>query len=103
MIVMVRRQHNICCLFGIAPTCPGRMADTEASFDHEHGRGAGGGKRDDRIAIPVENLDRTITMKNQNGAAHTLCNQWKGSRYIPYNDPEALAKWKEDHADDLAK
>jgi hypothetical protein len=55
--------------------CPGKLAENEATFEHERGRGAG--KRDDRIELPGGTWI--------NGAAHALCNEWKGSRYIDYN------------------
>jgi hypothetical protein len=75
IIAMAERQRWICCLEGYAPMCRGRMNRREISFEHEWGRG--GGKRDDRIILP----DGTWI----NGAAHKICNQWKGSRYIDYN------------------
>jgi hypothetical protein len=75
--LMVERKNNMCCLHGICPTCPGWLAEDEATFEHEGGRGMNGGKRDDRIALP----DGTWI----NGAAHLACNQWKGSRKIAYN------------------
>lgn len=72
---MAERQGWLCCLYGICPDCPGVMTPETVSFEHENGRG--GGKRDDRIVLP----DGTRI----NGAAHVQCNQWKGSRRIPYN------------------
>lgn len=77
IIAMLKRQKGRCCLKGFAPMCPGYLAESEATFEHEHGRGMGGGKRDDRISLP----DGTWI----NGAAHLLCNAWKGSRHIDYN------------------
>lgn len=74
---MVERQGGRCCLEGYAPMCPGRLKPEEATFDHENGRGHGGGKRDDRIVLPDGSW--------QNGACHEECNAWKGSRYIAYN------------------
>lgn len=76
-LAMLVRQEGRCCLEAYAPMCPGSLLPSESTFDHEHGRGAGGGKRDDRIQLP----DGTWI----NGACHELCNAWKGSRYIPYN------------------
>lgn len=75
MLEMLKRQGGRCCLEMYAPMCPGRLSEEEATFEHERGRC--GGKRDDRIALP----DGTWI----NGAAHALCNEWKGSRYIDYN------------------
>lgn len=72
---MRQRQEGRCCLEFYAPMCPGPLRLAEATFEHENGRG--GGKRDDRIALP----DGTWI----NGAAHMGCNGWKGSRYIAYN------------------
>lgn len=70
------RQYGICCLEGHAPMCPGGLRKEDATFEHENGRG--GGKRDDREILP----DGTWI----NGAAHAVCNAWKASRYIAYND-----------------
>lgn len=74
---MVERQNHICCLYGISPVCHprGLLLGYIPTFEHENGRG--GGKRDDRTELP----DGTWI----NGAAHVQCNQWKGSRRIPYN------------------
>lgn len=69
------RQDRRCCLEFHAPMCPGALFDSEATFEHERGRGAG--KRDDRTALP--------SGQRINGAAHLLCNSWKGSRFIDYN------------------
>jgi hypothetical protein len=74
---MLVRQAGRCCLEGYAPGCPGNLSPREATFEHERGRGLGGGKRDDRTELP----DGTWI----NGAAHELCNGWKGSRCIDYN------------------
>lgn len=72
---MLARQGGICCLSRTCPTCPGRIRKIqEATFEHEAGRG--GGKRDDRIEDEHGNPI--------NGAAHWLCNAWKGSRRIAY-------------------
>lgn len=71
---MLKRQNGQCCLYGHSPMCPGRLREEDASFEHENGRSAG--KRDDRI----EKNGRLI-----NGAAHVICNIWKGSRRVRYN------------------
>jgi hypothetical protein len=73
--LMVQRQKDICCLYGFCPHCPQVLTGYVSTFEHENGRG--GGKRDDRIELPD---GRWI-----NGAAHVVCNQWKGSRRIKYN------------------
>jgi hypothetical protein len=76
------RQSWICCLYGYAPMCPGKMdwyygeGMWKVTLEHEHGRGMNGGHRDDRMVIDG---------KWHNGAAHLVCNQWKGSRRIDYN------------------
>jgi hypothetical protein len=49
----------------------------DATFEHEAGRGHGGGHRDDRIIVNGKNI---------NGAAHRSCNGQKASRRINYND-----------------
>lgn len=77
VLAMLERQFFRCCLEGYAPGCPGWLTAEDATFEHEWGRGMAGAKRDDRIEY-----------KNGiwvNGAAHALCNSWKGSRYIDYN------------------
>lgn len=74
---MLERQEGRCCLQYYAPMCPGKLSEEESTFDHEGGRGAGGGKRDDRIVLPDGRW--------QNGACHARCNGWKGSRFIDYN------------------
>jgi hypothetical protein len=78
--LMLDRQNGICCLHGHAPMCPGQLRRQGATFEHQHGRGHGGGKHDDRTELP----DGTWV----NGAAHWECNNWKGSRYIDYNAPK---------------
>jgi hypothetical protein len=75
-LAMLYRQEGRCCLEAYAPGCPGTLTADSATFDHEWGRGQGGGKRDDRIVLP----DGTWL----NGACHNECNQWKGSRYVAY-------------------
>ena len=69
---------RICCLAEHAPMCPGMIRRfVEVSFEHESGKGSGGGKRDDRIEVEG---------RWQNGASHyAFCNNWKGSRRIDYN------------------
>lgn len=68
-LAMARRQNFRCCL------CGQRMTAEEATFDHQHRRGMGGSKTDDRIEVDG---------KRQNGAAHWKCNSEKGSRNVPY-------------------
>jgi hypothetical protein len=80
---MRERQGGRCCLEMYAPMCPGPLRVAEATFDHESGRG--GGKRDDRIVLP----DGTWI----NGAAHAICNVWKGSMYLPYNQDHNRLSW----------
>jgi len=73
---MWHRQVAVCCLSRYIRECPGRLELSEATFEHEDGRGMGGGHRDDRTWKDG---------KRYNGAAHGLCNQLKGSRRIDYN------------------
>jgi hypothetical protein len=68
------RQKGRCCLEGYIPECPGALLASEATFEHENGRG--GGRQDDRIEV---------NGRWQNGAAHALCNHIKGSRKWKYN------------------
>ena len=72
--LMAERQGQRCCLEGICPSCPGSLLGWIPTFEHERGRGAG--NRDDRTEINGRWF---------NGAAHLLCNGWKGSRKIDYN------------------
>lgn len=69
--LMWERQKHACCL------CYQPMRLSEATFEHEAGRGMGGGHRDDRITLP----DGTWT----NGAAHAICNSAKGGQRGRYN------------------
>jgi len=70
---MLERQGGICCLSRFCPLCPGKLLLREACFEHEEGRGASGGHRDDRIWVEG---------RAQNGAAHYWCNSWKGSKRL---------------------
>lgn len=74
---MFERQKGICCLYGHIEGCPGRLRRSDAVFEHEAGRGHGGGHRDDRIEV---------NGKPQNGVAHPICNSKKSSQRIKYND-----------------
>lgn len=77
------RQGKRCCLFGHIEGCPGALNKADATFEHEDGRGHGGGHRDDRIEI----LDpETGKIKWINGAAHSWCNSRKASTRISYNE-----------------
>lgn len=67
-LAMAERQDWLCAICGC------RMFDN-ITFDHEKGRGMGGGKRDDRIEIDG---------KWHNAAVHWLCNGDKGSRRVAY-------------------
>lgn len=61
---MYFRQHGLCSL------CGKFMRIEEATFEHQDGRGHGGGHRDDRIEIDG---------KPYNSVAHPFCNILKGS------------------------
>jgi len=80
VLKMLLRQKGVCCLYGHNPDCPGYLHENEASFEHEYGRGAG--NRDDRLYRPDPRTGVDVWL---NGAAHLLCNSWKGSRKIHYN------------------
>jgi len=66
VFAMLKRQKNLCC------NCKMRLDWTEATFEHENGRGAG--KQDDRIWIGNKPI---------NGASHLICNQKRGSSRSP--------------------
>lgn len=74
---MADRQGGICCLFGHSPVCHPRGLLLGCTVTFEHERGRGGGKRDDRTALPDGSW--------VNGAAHLICNNWKSSRFVDYN------------------
>jgi Recombination endonuclease VII len=69
--LMWSRQGNACCI------CHKPIRLAQATFEHEHGRGAGGSKRDDRIVLPHGQWI--------NGAACWPCNSAKGSQKGSYN------------------
>ena len=74
---MVDRQHNVCAI------CQLPLNYLEATFDHEAGRGLGGGHRTDLI----EHEDGTW----MNAALHARCNsekaskryKWTNGKYVP--------------------
>ena len=75
--VMWERQKRRCCLEKHIAECPGKLTWSDAVFEHEAGRGHGGGTRDDRIEVDG---------KPQNGVAHPECNLKKASVKIHYNE-----------------
>jgi hypothetical protein len=68
--LMWTRQKGLCCL------CQRPVALCQAVFEHQDGRGHGGGNRDDRIERDG---------KPYNGAACFRCNAEKGSKRVDYN------------------
>ena len=74
---MLIRQNGICCLAVHLSCCSGPLAFKDATFEHEHGRGMGGSRRDDRITLP--NGDWI------NGAACLNGNSLKGGNRLRYN------------------
>ena len=81
--VMWERQGKQCCLSGVIEWCPGRLALADACYEHQDGRGQGGGHRDDRIERPDP---KTGEIRPYNGVAHWVCNSKKASIRIDYND-----------------
>ena len=71
------RQGKRCCLEGRVTGCPGALRLADAVFEHQDGRGMGGGHRDDRIVKDG---------KPYNGAAHAWCNSKKGSVRMDYHN-----------------
>ncbi len=78
---MWMRQGKRCCLEGWVEGCPGKLTLADAVFEHQDGRGMGGGHRDDRIQ---KNDPKTGQMKPYNGVAHPYCNLVKMSQRIDY-------------------
>lgn len=76
--LMYERQQERCCI-GL-DGCVRNFSLFMATFDHEDGRGMGGGKRDDRIEKDGHPY---------NGAACIRCNSAKGSRFFDYNGNRA--------------
>jgi hypothetical protein len=76
--LMLERQNGICCLAVHLGCCAGPLRLEDSTFEHEHGRGLGGGKRDDRIELP--------NGKWINGASCYRGNQMKGGNKLAYND-----------------
>lgn len=67
--MMWTRQQALCAI------CGHYLRLDQATFEHQDGRGMGGGRRDDRTEISGEPY---------NAAAHGLCNASKGSKRTPY-------------------
>jgi hypothetical protein len=80
---MWERQGRRCCLEGLVAGCKGKLGLAEASFEHQDGRGMGGGHRDDRIEKPDPD---TGEMRPYNGVAHPWCNGRKGSVRVDFHD-----------------
>jgi len=68
--MMFLRQEGIC------PLCRKRLTRKWAQFDHTIPRGMGGGSRDDRIRVQVNDG----VWVDQNQVVHPGCNSIKGSR-----------------------
>jgi hypothetical protein len=65
------RDGQRCCI------CGDPIPLAEITFQHTHGRGAGGGKRDDRPEwVDAEGK------QHRNGVAHLKCNSQAGSRKV---------------------
>jgi hypothetical protein len=70
-ITMLQRQRFLCAM------CHENMHPIWAEFDHEAGRGSGGGHRDDRIEVDGH---------WQNAALCRTCNSEKGSKRYHWVD-----------------
>lgn len=70
ILTMLQRQNYQCGL-QVSRMCPGFLPFSSATFEHEDGRGSGGGHRDDRIERDG---------KPYNCAACGWCNAKKGSQ-----------------------
>lgn len=73
---MRQRQDFQCAIGGewLAPNC--------GQFDHEAGRGSGGGHRDDRIEIDGEWVNAAVCGAC-NGAKGSRRYSWQGNLYLP--------------------
>lgn len=82
--LMALRQKGLCDL------CGEWMKPDDLTFDHEDGRGMGGGKsganRDDRIEIPDVNGD----LQPYNSAVHWVCNSKKSSVRLKNYQPKGF-------------
>ena len=92
--VMRLRQEKKCYLCGYF------LRRDEATFDHQDGRGHGGGFRDDRIVKPKQIIDPLTGEKKTvvvpiNGAAHFRCNARKGSIRLDRFLTEELSSFPE--------
>ena len=89
-VSMAERQSHRCAM------CQRSLHGYRPTFDHEAGRGAGGGHRDDRIEVFIPDEDG-ITIRWQNAALCRSCNSEKGSKryhwhegkYVPVPAKEA--------------
>jgi hypothetical protein len=82
---MFQRQNGRCAICGER-----NMRYHDPTFDHEHGRGAGGAKRDDRIW--------TSEGMPMNACVCYWCNSKKGSQQIPYDYQTKMTKAEFDAA-----
>lgn len=80
---MWERQGRRCCLEGWIKECPGTLKISDATFEHQDGRGMDAGHRDDRIEKPDP---KTGEIRPYNGAAHAWCNSRKLSRRMDYTN-----------------
>jgi hypothetical protein len=78
-LFMRERQNDLCSL------CGEWMALDDCTFEHEDGKGHGGGHRDDRTEKPDVNGD----IQDYNSAAHGHCNILKASVRLRNYQPEA--------------
>lgn len=79
-VLMWQRQNGMCC-YQLTQECRKYpyISLAHAVFAHEHCRGMGGGKRDDRIEVNGQ---------RQNGASCWACNSFVGSRNVPMHKGE---------------
>lgn len=75
-LAMYERQGYKCAIHG------GWMRPEEVQFDHEAGRGSGGGHRDDRIEIDDEWINAAVCGAC-NGAKGSQRYSWQDGKYLP--------------------
>lgn len=76
LVNMCVRQQYRCAI------CNGYIESFTASFDHQDGRGSGGGHRDDRIEVDGKWKNAALCIPC-NGLKGSRRYSWQGNKYLP--------------------